>query len=101
MPKRKLKGKNIKRIPKIKRLKMEKTLENMDRIRNIDSSRLRDLITLKEKWAKAEKEKGLEAIKNHEFKIEELNKAVLRLEGIELFIKDLLSEKDEKGTDNA
>lgn len=79
--------------------KQEKTIKKMKLNRQIDSNCLRDLITKKLQWATTEKEKGLEAIKNHKSKIEELNKAVLRLEGIELFIKDLLIENEEKKQD--
>lgn len=76
--------------------KQTKTLKIMKLNRQIDSDCLRDLITQKLKWAIAEKEKGLEAIKSYKSKIFELEKAVLRLEGIELFINDLLKPIEKK-----
>jgi len=74
--------------------KQQKTIIKMKENRQIDSNMLRDLITQKRKWAQSEKEKGLEMIKTYKTKIAELEKSVLRLEGIEIFIKDLLSPKE-------
>lgn len=76
--------------------KQTKTLKTMKKNREIDSKCLRDLIDKKLKWVVTEKQKGLDTIKNYNGKIQELQKAVLRLEGIELFIKDLLSPRAKK-----
>jgi len=97
MVKMKLKGKNVKRIPKKKQEKMEKTLKRMEKARQIDSDRLRDIITGKLTWVKAEINKGRKQIEN-------IRTQVIRLEGIKLFIEDLLlppeAENKEKEVKN-
>lgn len=82
--KRKLKGINIKRIPEDKRKKMEKTLARMDETREKDSINLRTIIEAKLKWAIAEKQKGTN-------QLETLKIQIYRLEGIIIFIKDILN----------
>jgi len=83
--------------------KQAKTLSNMKKNREIDSNCLRDLITKKLKWSETEKEKGLETIKvyqdkikNFQNQIEIVKKQILRIEGMQIFIKQLLKEKEEK-----
>jgi len=68
--------------------KQKATLKRMKKNRQIDSNNLRNLIEQKQKWAVAERVKGLR-------QIEALKAQVLKLEGIILFIKDLL-EPEEK-----
>ena len=79
----KLKGKNVDRIPKIKRDKMEKTLQKMEEVRQIDSNRLRDIIKAKKAWAIAEKVKGLKQIQT-------ITTQINQLDGIILFVNDLI-----------
>jgi len=79
----KLKGKNVDRIPKVKRDKMEKTLQKMEEVRQIDSNRLRDIIKAKKAWAIAEKVKASKYIVDTNIQIERLN-------GILLFCQDLM-----------
>jgi len=76
--------------------KKEKTLETMKKTRVIDSNCLRDLITDKLKWAKEEKEKGLNAIKSYQAKIDELKIQIHRLDGVIIFVNNLLAPKEEK-----
>lgn len=70
--------------------KQEKTLEKMKKTRAIDSNMLRDLITNKLEWAETEREKGLDKIKRLKAEVTDSEKAVLRLEGVIVFINDLL-----------
>ena len=68
--------------------KQEETIMKMKKRRQIDSDNLRIIIQQKLKWAEIEREKGL--------KIIEINKKeILKLEGIILFIKDLLEPNEE------
>ena len=76
--------------------KKEKTLETMKNNRMVDSNCLRDLITDKLKWAKEEKEKGLNAIKSYQAKIDELKIQIHRLDGVIIFVNNLLAPKEEK-----
>ena len=63
--------------------RQKKTLKKMKENRQIDSSNLRELIKSKLEWAKIEKVKGESAIRKIQFQ-------VARLDGIILFIEDLL-----------
>lgn len=75
--------------------KQEETLERMKQNRQIDSKRLRDIITEKSKWVEEEKKKG-ETVKQELLqKMEILKHQMIRLEGIILFIKDLLEPQEE------
>lgn len=96
MAKRKLKGKNVKRIPKHKKKKMDKTLEAMGKNRDKDSRILRDVIIEKLKWAIEETEKGNKAVNAHQEAIEKLKKQLLKLEGIILAYKEVLKPPEEK-----
>lgn len=69
--------------------KQKETLKVMKKNRQIDSDSLRNIIEQKQKWAFTEKNKGL---KN----MEELKIQIERLNGILLFIQDLLQPKEEK-----
>jgi hypothetical protein len=92
-----LKG-NVKlHLAEEKKEKMAETLERMEQSRQIDSNRLRDIIIQKLKWVEEEKKKG-ETVKQELLqKMEILKHQMIRLEGIILFINDLLNppEKDE------
>jgi len=69
--------------------KQKETLKRMKKNRQIDSNNLRGIIEGKLKWAKAEKKKGENAIKQIQFQ-------VAKLEGIILFINELLMPPEEK-----
>ena len=69
--------------------KQEETIAKMKSNRQIDSKNLRDIIIGKLEWAKAEKAKGEKAIKQIQFQ-------VAKLEGIILFINELLQPPLEK-----
>lgn len=84
----KLKGKNVKKIPKAKKKKMEGTLEKMQKIREEDNRNLRDLIKVKLNWAIKEKTKGLQVIKATQHQ-------VVKLEGVILLAEDLLKKPTE------
>ena len=84
----KLKGKNIKRLKPNQRAKMEKTLKSMEENRKKDSRNLRDIIESKLKWAKQEKQKGINLIKTTQIQI-------YKLDGIILAFEDLLYPKKE------
>ena len=64
--------------------KQEETIERMKKTRQLDNVNLRSLIEKKLKWAVVEKEKGIKQAEN-------LKIQIARLDGIILFIKDLLS----------
>lgn len=83
----KLKGLFSKKLKAKDRKKKERTLRRMQKTRQIDSDNLRVLIEQKMKWALAEKNKGLKLVKQTEIQIERLN-------GILLFINDLLQPKE-------
>ena len=78
---KKLKGKD-------KKVKQE-TLKRMEKNREIDSNRLRDILKNKLAWAIGERQKGIK-------EIEKLKAQVLKLEGIVLFIQDLMKPKEEE-----
>lgn len=84
-----LKGRNVKRISKIKKEKMRKTLKIMTETREKDNINLRDLIKVKLNWALDEKQKGLN-------QLEKLKIQIYKLEGIVLGMKDLLEPKKEE-----
>ena len=69
--------------------KQKKTLETMKCNRQIDSNNLREIIKQKLIWAQQEKLKGLKQIENVKIQVERLN-------GIILFVKDLLEPEKEK-----
>jgi len=79
----KLKGKQSQKLKKTKKKKMKKTLKRMEKTRKLDSDRLRKLIVAKLEWAKTER-------KNKLNKIKEIQRQLHRVEGILLFINDLL-----------
>lgn len=64
----------------------KRVLKTMKKTRQIDSQVLRDLIQTKLKWAIIERKKGLNQIENIKIQIN-------KLEGIILFIQDLLEIK--------
>jgi len=84
-----LKGKNVKKIPKAKKKKMQGTLKRMEKVRKEDNRNLRDLITAKLNWAIKEKAKGIKVIKETQYQ-------VAKLEGIILLAEDLLNPKKEE-----
>jgi len=63
--------------------KQENTIARMKANRQIDSKNLRDIIMSKLVWAKAEKAKGERVIKQVQLQ-------VVKLEGIIMFVEDLL-----------
>jgi len=83
---RKLKGKMSEKLKDSQKQKMQETLKNMDKVREEDNSNLRDLIKQKLAWAMTEKEKGIAQMRK-------LEKQIYKLEGIILFIQDILSDK--------
>jgi len=68
--------------------KQKETLEKMKLNRQIDSNNLRELIKGKLDWAKKEKAKG-------ESTINQVKIQIARLDGIILFINDLLQSSEE------
>lgn len=96
MAKRKLKGRNSKRIPQHKKEKMEKTLETMGKNREADNVVLRDLLVNKLKWAIAEKEKGAKVIESHSIVIERTKRIMLKLEGIIMAFDEILNPPEKK-----
>ena len=83
----KLKGRNAKRL---KKEKMKKTLRRMEKTRQIDSENLREVIKQKLAWSVKERQKGLDGIERTKIQIQRLN-------GIILFIKDLLEPPEKEG----
>jgi len=96
MLKRKLKGRNSRKIPQHKKEKMEKTLETMGKNREADNIILRDLLASKLKWAIAEKEKGIKVIDSHQQVIDRTKKIMLKLEGIIMAFDEILNPPKEE-----
>jgi len=69
--------------------KQKKTLKTMKLNRQIDSDNLREIIRQKLVWAQQEKLKGLKQIETTKIQVERLN-------GIILFVKDLLEPEEKK-----
>jgi len=87
--KSKIRGKLYSNMRKKNKNKVEKTIEKMQKIRDIDSCNLRDLLNDKLKWAIAEKQKAVQ-------QIEQLKIQAHRLDGVILLMKDLCTEKDKE-----
>jgi len=71
--------------------KQENTIAKMKETRQIDSKNLRQLIIEKQKWT-------INEIRRGQLSIQETQKTLYKLEGILMFIKDLIEpiEKEEK-----
>lgn len=69
--------------------RQKRTLKVMKKNRQLDSDNLRNLIEQKRKWTLAERTKGLNSIENLKIQVERLN-------GILLFIKDLIQPIEEE-----
>ena len=78
----------MRKKPKLSK-KQEKTIAKMKEVRQIDSSQLRTVILAKQKWTIAE-------LKRAKQQMLELKVNMNRLEGILLFIKDLIDPKEEE-----
>lgn len=85
----KLKGMFSKRIKEKDKKKKLATLKRMEATREKDSQNLRDLIKGKLVWAMNEKQKGLKVIRETQVQVH-------RLDGIIIFIQDILNPKKEK-----
>ena len=73
---------------KVMKKKQEETIIKMKKRRQIDSENLRSLIQGKLRWAEIEREKALKIIEAN-------RKEILKLDGIILFIKDLMEPDEE------
>ncbi len=69
--------------------KQKETIKRMKKQRQFDSNNLRILIEAKAKWVNAEISKGIK-------QIESIKTQIARLEGIKLFISDLLQPSIKK-----
>lgn len=78
----KLKGRNAARIKPKKKVKMQKTLNKMQKVRKEDSLNLRDIAEGKLKWAIEERERGLSANKKIQIQIHKLDGIITVLEEI-------------------
>jgi hypothetical protein len=76
--------------------KQKETLDKMKTIREIDATNLREVITAKLKWLENEKKKGETARQELLQKLELIKYQLARLDGISLFINDLLEPKENK-----
>jgi hypothetical protein len=76
--------------------KQEATLGRMKETREIDSVNLRETIKAKLDWAIAEKRKGEGQMKTLLTSMETLKYQMARLDGICIFIEDLLNPKENK-----
>jgi len=102
-----LTGVAVDRLPPEKRERMERTLRRMEETRRNDDMYLRDVIKNKLEWAKAERQKGFdmidglnkrlqEVIKDTENRVSEINKQILKLDGIVLVLDELNGMKTEE-----
>ena len=87
--KTKIRGKLYATMKKKAKTKTEKTIAKMQKVREIDSCNLRDVLNDKLKWAVTEKQKALK-------QIEQLKIQAHRLDGVILLMKDLSTEKNEE-----
>lgn len=101
MARRKLKGKNSENIKDEKKVKMEKTLERMDKVRENDNENLRDSITQRLKWINEQKTKGLELIEKYKKEIEMLKVKIYKLQGAEVTLMEILKPEKENNSDNS
>ena len=69
--------------------KQKDTLKRMKKVRQVDSNNLREVIKQKLIWAQQEKLKGLKQIETTKIQVERLN-------GIIIFVKDLLEPIEKK-----
>lgn len=99
----KLKGEVVKKIPKVKKAKMKKTLKKMKNTREEDSMFLRDVVTEKLKWLEDQRKKGAEAIKKLDLQQQaiiqqkqSLTTQILKIDGAILTLKDILEAKKPK-----
>lgn len=81
---------------KVSKEKQAETLKRMKETRAQDSIHLRRIIDKKLEWAKAEHQKGLDAIVSLKKRIEETEATVLRLEGCISGCVQVLAESKEK-----
>jgi hypothetical protein len=88
-----LKGKNSKKIPKVKKDKMNKTLKKMDESRKVDSATLRVLLTQKMQQLAIESKKADEAIIATESKVRDYKDMKLRIEGALISLQEVLQSE--------
>lgn len=100
MARRELKGTNAKRLKGDTKVKMEKTLERMDKIRNDDSIRLRTRIEEQINKHKADVAKADGFILEENKKIETVKIMKLKLEGAIISLQEVLNNDTESDTDN-
>ena len=89
-------GKNYKRMKGNQKVKFDKTLKRMTKIRTNDNVRLRKNIQDKLTWAKEQKELGLKAIEEFKNRIRINTQELFKLEGIILALSQILSETSNK-----
>jgi len=82
-------------MAKISKKKQEATLKKMKKTRYEDFVFLRQIATQKLQWARDEKQKGLDKIKEYEDALEDLRKTVMRLNGYIVACKELVEAKNE------
>jgi len=83
-------------MPRKNDKKIQKTIERMKKIRQKDTIYLRNLIEEKLKWVREEKEKLSDIIKNLEKQLDSYNKLMLKLEGAEITLCDLLGKEQDE-----
>lgn len=76
-------------MSRVSKERQAQTLEDMKQRRYEDTLFLREIVKQKLAWAIAEKEKGLEIIKQHEAQIQVLRTQITRLEGCIMILNDL------------
>lgn len=94
--KMKLAGKALEKISTKKKVKMQKTLDTMQKVREEDSRNLRDIANAKLKWAKEEREKGIKAIEAFRSNINKISQKVLKLGGAIVVLEELLVDRTKK-----
>lgn len=74
---------------RVSKERQEQTLNDMKQRRYEDTLFLREIIKQKIAWAVAEKEKGIEIIKQHENQIQTIKTQITRLEGCIMVLNEL------------
>jgi hypothetical protein len=92
----KLKGNASKKLKPKQKVKMEKTLEKMQKVRKDDSIHLREIIKDKLEWAKQERTKAIQTINKHQETINDLKAQLLKIEGAILCLNDILNPEPEE-----
>ena len=96
MKKMKLQGTNSKKIPKEKKEKMDKTLEDMTDVRNTDNVRLRLIIQKQIDYLNEQHANAIKVINTLNKQLKDVTEKAIKIEGALLGLTRVLSIADGK-----